>query len=68
MPIHINAVCEERGCRHAQGLAFEAEHETWGHLLEALRAAGWTIETTAGSVRFLSCPRCSAVATARAGS
>jgi hypothetical protein len=55
MPIHVNVCCDE--CKVAQGFHFEAESETFGELLEALRASKWEVTFSGGVTRTV-CQDC----------
>lgn len=58
--IHLNAVCDRKGCGNTQPAAFDSRDETWGGLLDALRAAGWVLMKDVGFEIGAICPACAA--------
>lgn len=55
--IHTCMKCDEDGCDKAQSVGFDDEHETWGDMLNGIRAIGWLVTggPTQQTVRVI-CP------------
>jgi hypothetical protein len=56
MPIHTRVQCDLAGCDQGQSAQFDALHETYGNLIDALREGGWRIEFDGAEAKTF-CPK-----------